>query len=51
MGINHVGLSVSDLKASMILYNDALGLGAEDTNRFSNAAAEKASGFGSVCGQ
>jgi catechol 2,3-dioxygenase-like lactoylglutathione lyase family enzyme len=44
-GINHVGLSVSDLKASMAFYSDAASLEIESTSRFSNSAAEKASGF------
>jgi len=44
-GINHVGLSVSDLKAAMAFYSNAASLEVESTSKFSNSAAEKASGF------
>jgi len=44
-GINHVGLSVTDLKASLAYYSDATGLQIENGRRYSNSAAEQASGF------
>ena len=44
-GINHVSLSVSDLKASMAFYSDAASFKVESTIKLSNSAAEKASGF------
>lgn len=42
-GINHVGLSVSDLKASVSFYTGATTVKAEYSKRLSNSAAEKAS--------
>ena len=44
-GINHVGLSVSDLQASVAFYTAATTLEMEDETAFSNTTAEKASGF------
>lgn len=44
-GINHVGLSVSNLTESLILYTTAIALEVVNTSRLSNPAAEKASGF------
>jgi catechol 2,3-dioxygenase-like lactoylglutathione lyase family enzyme len=44
-GINHVGLSVSDLEASIAFYSDAASLEIESNSKFSNSSAEKASGF------
>ena len=44
-GINHVGLSVSDLKASIAFYSEATSLEVEGSKRLSNSMAERASGF------
>jgi len=44
-GINHVGMSVHDLKASVEFYTGAVAVQEEPSKRLSNPAAEKASGF------
>lgn len=48
IGLNHIGLSVSDLKASIALYTEAASLEVDRSKRLSNSAAEKASGFGNA---
>ena len=40
-GINHVGLSVSDLHAAMAFYSEVASLEKNSTSRFSNSAARK----------
>ncbi|HIA47504.1 MAG TPA: hypothetical protein EYN96_05920 [Candidatus Hydrogenedentes bacterium] len=45
IGFNHIGLSVSDLKASIAFYTEAASVEADHSKRLSNSAAEKASGF------
>lgn len=45
IGINHVGLSVSDLKASIAFYTEAASVEVDHSKRLGNSAAEKASGF------
>jgi len=44
-GINHIGLSVSDMEASIAFYKEATSLELEPSKRLSNTMAEKASGF------
>ncbi len=44
-GINHVGLSVSDLDSSIAFYTGAVAVEVERSTELSNSAAEKASGF------
>jgi catechol 2,3-dioxygenase-like lactoylglutathione lyase family enzyme len=45
IGFSHIGLSVSDLKASVAFYTEAASLEVDHSKRLSNSAAEKASGF------
>ena len=45
IGLNHIGLSVSDLEASIDFYAGAASLEVDRSKRLSNSAAEKASGF------
>jgi len=45
IGFNHIGLSVSDLEASIAFYTDAASLEVDHSKTLSNAAAETASGF------
>ena len=45
IGFNHIGVSVSDLKASIAFYTAAASVEADHSKRLSNSAAEKASGF------
>ncbi len=44
-GLNHVGISVSDLKASIAFYTEAASVEVVHSMRLGNSAAEKASGF------
>jgi catechol 2,3-dioxygenase-like lactoylglutathione lyase family enzyme len=44
-GINHIGLSVSNLQASLAFYTGAIPLEVDLSKRLSNPEAEKASGF------
>lgn len=44
-GINHIGLCVSDLKASIAFYTEAASIEVDHSKRLGNSAAEKASGF------
>lgn len=44
-GFNHIGLSVSDLKASVAFYTAAASVEVDYAKKLSNSAAEKASGF------
>lgn len=46
-GINHVGMSVGDLRAAVEFYTNAVALEEEPSKTLSNPAAEKASGFDS----
>lgn len=48
IGLNHVGLSVSDLEASLAFYSQAASLQVDRARRLGNAAAEAASGFDNV---
>lgn len=45
IGLNHVSLSVSDLKASIAFYTEAASIEVDPSRRLGNSAAEKASGF------
>jgi len=45
IGFNHIGVSVSDLNASITLYTEAASLEVDHSKRLSNSEAEKASGF------
>lgn len=45
IGLHHVGLSVSDLKASIAFYTEAVSVEVDHSKRLSNSAAEQASGF------
>ena len=45
IGLNHVGLSVSDLQASIDFYTKAASVTVDPAMRLSNTAAEQASGF------
>jgi catechol 2,3-dioxygenase-like lactoylglutathione lyase family enzyme len=45
IGLNHVGLSVSDLNASIAFYTEAASLEVNRSQKLSNSTAEKASGF------
>jgi len=44
-GLNHIGLSVSDLQASIAFYSEAASVEVDRSKRLSNSAAEQASGF------
>ena len=44
-GLSHVGLSVSDLEASITFYTEAASVEVDHVKRLGNSAAEKASGF------
>lgn len=46
-GINHVGMSVRDLKASVEFYTKAVAIEEDPSKRLSNSTAERASGFAS----
>ena len=46
-GINHVGMSVRDLNASVDFYTRAVAVEEEPSKGLSNSAAERASGFAS----
>ncbi|MFP6582927.1 MAG: VOC family protein [Candidatus Hydrogenedentota bacterium] len=48
IGFNHIGVSVSDLKASIAFYSEATSLEVDQSKRLSNSAAERASGFGNT---
>lgn len=45
IGFNHVGLSVSDLEASIAFYTKAASIEVDRSKALGNSAAEKASGF------
>jgi catechol 2,3-dioxygenase-like lactoylglutathione lyase family enzyme len=45
VGFNHIGVSVSDLKASIAFYTEAAAVEVDYSKRLGNSAAEKASGF------